>query len=436
MKSNKISLLLLLIAFSFQLSAQSNSGNDTLSLQNVLKEVLTNYPSIKKSEQEKIAATARIGLAKSAYFPDISINSNYTHVGPVATISLPGLGSFNLNPADNFSATVNYNQTIYDFGKTSNNIDYENQNKDIVDLSATQLKQRLSNLVINIYYSIVFLQEAINIKNEQLSTLNEHLNFIEKKAASGSATQYEVLTTKVRISAIENQKTDLLTALKIQSCQLNTMLGRSDNSKITVKKELLAMETVNSTDSLLVTAYNTRNEIKIAEQKTILSTIHFKSIGMQNYPVLNFFAASGFKNGYTPDIYSEKLNYAVGLNLKIPLFDANRTKYNKLQTKTEIESNKDDVELIKRNITNDVIECQANISSAAQKIKQSELQLQQAEKAYNLAETSFKSGVITNLELLDNSTSLSEAGLAVLKAKIDYSLSYLKLKIALGSNIY
>jgi outer membrane protein len=37
--------------------------------------------------------------------------------------------------------------------------------------------------------------------------------FVEKKAATGSATNYEILTTKVRISAIENQKTDLLNAL-------------------------------------------------------------------------------------------------------------------------------------------------------------------------------------------------------------------------------
>ena len=71
-----------------------------------------------------------------------------------------------------------------------------------------------------------------------------------------------------------------------------------------------------------------------------------------------------------------------------------------------------------------------------QKITQSELQQKQAQQAYTLAETSFRSGVITNIELLDASTSLSEAGLSVLKAKIDYSLSLLKLKIALGEKIY
>ena len=85
---------------------------------------------------------------------------------------------------------------------------------------------------------------------------------------------------------------------------------------------------------------------------------------------------------------------------------------------------------------NEVIESQANIESALEKIKQSELQLQQAQQAYNLAETSFKDGVITNLELLDTSTSLSESGLSVLKAKIDYSVSFLKLKISLGEKIY
>jgi outer membrane protein TolC len=349
---------------------------------------------------------------------------------------MPGLGVFSFYPADNFSASLNYNQTLYDFGKTAKSVAYENQSKDLVNMSGTQLKQKLSLAVVNIYYSIVFLQEALKIKDEQISTLNQHLHFIEKKVATGSATQYELLTTQVRISAIENQKTDVLTAIKVQCSQLNSLLGKPENTALLVKKELQTIETVVPTDSLMNLAVKSRNEIKMAAQKTMLSELHYKTVGMQNNPVFNVFASGGVKNGYTPNINEQKMNYVLGLGLRIPLFDASRTKYSRMQAKTEIESSKEDAELCRRNIANEVVESQANISSALQKITQSELQLQQAQKAYHLAETSFKSGVITNLELLDSSTSLSEAGLSVLKAKIDYSLSILKLKIAVGVAIY
>jgi len=38
--------------------------------------------------------------------------------------------------------------------------------------------------------------------------------------------------------------------------------------------------------------------------------------------------------------------------------------------------------------------------------------------------------------MLDSSTSVSESKLALLKTKIDYTISLLKLKIALGERIY
>jgi len=48
----------------------------------------------------------------------------------------------------------------------------------------------------------------------------------------------------------------------------------------------------------------------------------------------------------------------------------------------------------------------------------------------------FESGVITNLELLDGSTSLSESRLMLLKAKIDYTVNLYKLKSAIGDRLY
>src|ERR1035437_10048396 len=96
------------------------------------------------------------------------------------------------------------------------------------------------------FYSIAFIQEAIIIKDEELKTLNEHLNFVEKKASTGSATKYDILTTKVRISAIENQKTDLQTALQIQKGQLNSYLGKSQGTQLVIKNELLISKLIRS----------------------------------------------------------------------------------------------------------------------------------------------------------------------------------------------
>jgi len=417
------------------LSAQTTASSDSVSLSYIVNQVTGNYPTIKKNEQDISAADARIGLAKTAYYPDISLNSSYSHIGPVSSITFPGFGTFDLYPANNYSATINYNQTVYDFGKTEKIVAMESQNKALASLSTDQIKQRLSLSIVNIYYAIVYLQEAIKIKDEQLNTLTGHLRFVEKKKETGSATTYEVLTTKVRISTIENQKTDLQTSLKVQICQMNSLLGKPEKTSLTVKKELQPVVSFMSDDSLPVYATRTRQELKIAQQRINVSELRYKMINTEHSPVVTAFASGGVKNGYFPDMNQGKLNYVIGVGLKIPVFDAGRTKFNLLQIKTDIENSKQDEELTRRNIVNEVVENEAGVEAALQKITQLQLQLKQAEQAYTLAETSFRSGVITNIELLDNATSLSEAKLMMLKANIDYSVSVLKLKLALGEKL-
>jgi outer membrane protein TolC len=69
------------------------------------------------------------------------------------------------------------------------------------------------------------------------------------------------------------------------------------------------------------------------------------------------------------------------------------------------------------------------------KINQCELQVEQAEQAQNLAATSFKSGTITNLDLLDSETALEESRVNLLKAKTDYAINQVRLMISIGKGV-
>ena len=418
---------------------QAQTAGDSLTLSGILNTVINNYPALKKVDKELTAADAKIGLTKTAYLPDVNFSTSFTYLGPTTSLSLPGLGSFEMYPHDNYSAAVNVSQSIYDFGKTAKNVNLDQKAKEMVQLTTDQIKQRLSAAVMANYYSISFLQEAITIKDDQLKNLNEHLLFVQKKADTGSATKYDILTTKVRISTIENQKTDLQTALQIQISQLNSLMGKSQDNTIVIKNDLIhTPKAIASADSLCTAAYSNRSELKLAHQKEELSKSRMEVINSQNNPSLNAYASGGFKNGYFNTKFQDtgKFNYVVGVGFKVPIFDANRTKFLKIQANADLEGNQQETELARRNITNEVMECRANAEASLKKVKQSELQLHQASQAYELADINYKAGVITNLDLLDSYTALSESKLALFKTKIDYTVSLQRLKIVLGEKIY
>jgi outer membrane protein len=435
MKHLKIHIILLLLVPA--LMQGQSAANDSLTLSGILNSVINNYPALKKAEKELTSADAKIDLTKTAYLPDISFSSSYNRIGPVNSLTFEG-NEIQLSPENVYNATIFVNQNIYDFGKTAKNLDLDEKSKEMAKLTIDQTKQQVSMAVMSRFYTISFLQEAIRIKDDQLNTLNEHLLFVQKKAATGSATQYDIMTTKVRMSVIENQKTDLQTALEIQNSQLNSFLSKPQNSLVLLKKDIQTPQIIPSVDSLCNIAFANRNEMKIALQKESISKSRLNVIKTQNNPSLNFTANGGFKNGYLNSTFEDvgKLNFSVGVGFKVPLFDANRSKYTKIQAIASLEQNKQETELTRRSITDEVVECRANAEAALKKVKQSELQMEQAEQAYNLADVSYKSGTITNLDLLDSYTAVSESKLALFKTKIDYTVNLQRLKIALGEQLF
>lgn len=413
----------------------ASSNSDSLSLESLITEVISTHPTIKGAEEALNNADARIGLAKTGYYPVVDAGANFSTIGPVMKFTIPDMGTFQLYPENNYSATINYRQVIYDFGRTRANIDIETEGRIIGEKNLDLVRQKMALAAINNFYTLAFLQHAIKIKDKQLSTLQAHLRYIEVLKSTGSATDYQVLSTKVRISTAESQKSDLVAALAIQQAYLCSLTGKSDRIPV-VKEELVAAAPITTVDSLVRFAFNNRDEMAIIREKSVLAGLKYKQIKTLDKPVINFLATGGLKNGYLPDLNQLNANYAAGVGISIPIFDGMKTRYNLLQAKSAINSLKIEDEGTRRNITSEIREAKEYIISAIQKEQQFKLQFEQAQKAYSLAESSFSSGTITNLELLDANTSVSESSLMLLKARIDYAASIYRLKMALGERLY
>ncbi len=439
MKNNllyKISIATGLFLMAYGNGFAQLNPTDSLDLTPLINKVIQTYPTVQQAAEALKSAELKVELARASYMPNASFTGSYAHIGPVPSLTLPDVGSFSLFSKDPVNAALNINQTISDFGKTKKNIEFEEKSKQLTSLGMDQVKQKISMAVINCYYSLLYYQEAASIKEQELSTLDVHLKNVEKKTATGSATQYEILSTKVRISTVESQKTDVITSLNLQNSVLNMLLGFDALSKHRVRNILRTDLIPFEEDSLIRIALSNRNEIKIAEKKIVLSQALQDLVKKHENPVLSAFASGGWKNGYIPELNVPKANYAIGLSLLIPIYDGARTDINTKLAGSSILSNSYELDLTKRTITNEVMECINALKSAISKSELFALQLSQAKKALELADLRYKSGTLTNLDLLDAENAVSESNLLYLKAKIERVVVAYKLKSALGMNLY
>ena len=260
---------------------------------------------------------------------------------------------------------------------------------------------------------------------------------MNKKLETGSGTSYEILSTQVKISNTESQKTDLLSAQKTQASALNSLLGLAENTKHNLKAESYnANKNIIPEDSLLSIAFNNRDEVVLSLEKTKIAELNCRTQDNSDNPMLYAFGNGGIKNGFFPDLFRMMANYAVGVSFDVPIFDAYRKKNNFAIAESNLISSKLETDAIKRTITNDVFENYDNLTAAKKKVEQFNVQVKHAEQAFDLAKVNFKVGAITNMDMLDAQTNVSESRLLLLKSKIDYELSIYKLNMALGIRLY
>ncbi len=435
-----IPMLLLTVLLSAGVATGQNSSTfsttDSVDLQTVVKKVTETHPSVLKALEAINSVEAGIGLAKSAGYPDIVAGASYTRIGPVPSISIPNMGTFEMAPANNYNTSVDVHQTVYDFSKTDNNIQLAESGMAIAEKNVDLVKQRLSLLTITNYYAIVYLQEAVHIKEVQLGILNQHLDFVDRKKETGTATDFEVLSTKVRISVAKNQKLDLETALYNQLAVLNSLLGLPEGSRIKLRNRLTAQTQGIQFDSLVNYALSHRNELLLVDLRRKQSELHLQSIKIENNPVISAFVSGGIKNGYFPDMNQPKVNYAAGLGIKVPIYTATRHRYYLQMASSEINSIKQDLEQNRREVSSEVYRNANDLQASMRKIDESELQLQQAEEARKLADLSFKAGSLTNLDLLDSESLEAESRLNLMRARTDFMISSARLEISIGKQGY
>ncbi|MGE5424573.1 MAG: TolC family protein [Syntrophothermus sp.] len=430
--------LVMMTAWSVWGMAQVNpvvNYNDSLSLQQILQQVLERYPSVLKAEEAVNSAEAGIGLARSGYYPTVTGTAGYTRVDPVPELTIPNLGRLSIAPNNNYNAGISIYETLYDFNKTSMNIKLQESSRDISEKNVGMVKQRLTQITSICFYNLVYLQEAIMIKQSQIDNLQQHLDFVKRKAETGSSTQYEILSTQVRLSNAINQKVDIEASRQTQTGILNSLLGQPVKNMLKVRKQMITNPPDANPDSLINFALDHRYELVIGRMRQEHAKLRMESVKIQNYPVLNAFISGGVKNGYIPDLNQPKLNWAGGVGLNVPIFDATRHKFNMKMANTEINIAGQDFEESVRTVSSEVYQNQVQLAAALQKIDQGKLQVRQAEEALNLAQTSFQTGSITNLDLLDSETALAESRVNLLRAQVDYAISVVRLEISIGQEI-
>ena len=169
--------------------------------------ILEKRPDIEAAEQNLKAANFNIGIARSAYFPTISLTGLFGYASPQLNELIR-----NSNSTWNFGG--NFVGNLLDFGRTSANVDYAKSQYEEMLLTYGQTLRTAFGEVRTSLFNYQMTGEKLGSLDEQVMALRRTLELANLRYGEGYTNYLEVLSTQSALFGAE---------LSQQSAQLESL---------------------------------------------------------------------------------------------------------------------------------------------------------------------------------------------------------------------
>jgi len=421
--NKKIMLLILLFLISGKIlwAADMIHKDDILTLQQCIHIALKNHPAINAASGTIRQQESKIGQARAGYYPQITFESDYSRVGPAPT-------SLRSDPYNYYSNTMNLNQTLFDFGKTSTSVDIQHLSKQSVEADFWNVNASIILAVKEAYYSFLKAKMSETVAVETVNQFQQHYDVARAFFETGKSSKIDVTSAEVNLSNARIQLISAQNALRIARANLNKAMGVVSVPEYDVQEEFHLGESEISFDSALEQAYKNRPDIlstslkKDALQKSI-------DLTKKGYlPVLSGNAAYG----YAGDDSSMDKSWNLGVALTFPLFTGLSTKYAVEEARANLDIASANEESLKQNVYLEVQSAWLNRREAFERIAAGRIIVHQAEETLELARGRYATGVGSSIEITDAMIKLNNAKMTYITALSDFSIAQARLEKAIG----
>jgi outer membrane protein len=420
------------------LLAFSQSGT-ALTIEQAIARATSNQPLIRQAQAAVEAARARVGQARSVFYPNLQASASYNRIEPLQSFDLsalfPGAPPMALIPEDNWDVHLGASQLIFQFGKQGAQVKLAESGLNAARIGLEQIKQSLAFQAVQGFYTVLFAREQLKILAEQMENLEQHLKIVQEKMDAGLATKLEVLATQFRIGGLQSERLDAQSRYEQQAIAMKLLLGLDPEAELQLEGSLQPGRTAPEPQTLTAAALEHRPEVQQALEGENTALLARRLAASGYLPTLSAHGSIGYKNGLLPNINTLTFNWLAGVQMNLPIFDGLLTARQVQEADQKLQAAKANTAAVERTIVTQVRQALEELITRQRQVETSLQQLQQAQAMLQIAKTQYEIGVTTNLEYLDAQASLQTATLTNLTASYREVLSEYALLQAAGESI-
>jgi outer membrane protein len=423
-------------------------ANDSLTVEAVVEQVLETYPSIEAARRDVDAATARVGQARSRYWPRVSAAGTYRRQDPVPEITVPGTSggtagagegrTVGIQPNNLYDGHLQVRQTLYDFGKTDARVRQAEAGQTVAERRVEVERTELAFQAVEAFYTTLLADARLEVQHDQVDQLKRTLAVVRRQKEAGTATEYEVQSTRTRLSAARSRLTEFRSQRQRQKAELQRLLGRAAGPSVvphgTMAPSLTPADSGRiEADTLVAHGLLRHPSVRAAKAQVRAAR---RTVGVAegaDSPTLSLDARGGVKNGYPAELNEPRFNESIGISLNVPLFEGFATRRQVEEAQAQVRAAEARLMDVQRQVRTHIEQAASDLRARLDRLTSTQQRVEQAQAAARLARTRYEAGTITNLELLDAETALREARLEQTEIQYQVVMGRYALRRAAGT---
>jgi len=405
-------MLLLALIFNNAEADEIIKKGELLNLERCIDIALSRQPNIIAALNNVKVNQSRVAQSQANYYPQIDWASGYSRSDSVVQ----------------HTNGVTLKQNIFDFGKTSAQVQIQNLN---LDSSRSDLKNVSEQVILNVkqaYYGILKATRNRDVAEESAKQFLQHLEQAKGFYEVGTKPKFDVTKAEVDLSNSKLNLIKTVNALRIAVATLNNAMGVPNAPEYDIEDNLSYQSVVITFEDAIGTAYKNRPDLAsvILKKQAAESSIILAKKGY--YPALNGNASYN----WTGEEFPLDEGWNVGVTLSFPIFSGFLTRHKVEEARANLNILSANEESLRQEIFLDLQQAYLNLKGAEESIPAAETVVKHAEENFELANGRYAAGVGNPIEVTDARVGLSNAKSFYIQALYDHKIALASLEKATG----
>jgi outer membrane protein TolC len=434
-----------MIRYALLLFAAPLLAQDALSLRDAVRLALRENKGLTASTAAIAAAGARIDQARGGALPKLNYTESFTRsnnpvyvFGALLTQQQFGMENFNigsLNRPDalnNFQSLLTVDQPIYDAGQTRAAVKSADLGRQLTAEERRRAEMLTINGVLRSYYGALLAAEALATAQQAVRSAEADLKRAQDVRAAGMSTDADVLSIRVHLAAVHEQRIQRAADLDVARAALNDVLGLPLDSRHNLTTALSALDLPDlSLDGLERQASTARPETRQTHLAADLARAQSDAARAALRPQVAFHAA--FEADRQRFINRGGANWLAAISVRWNLFNGFSDKARIAESRFAVDRARADEQRVDSAVRLEVRRAWSALAAARQRIEVAKAAADEAAESLRITQNRYQAGMTTVTDLLRNETAVLESRTRYLTAIHDQRIAAAALELAAGA---